>query len=398
MDHLLILTHFAIVLLLGLFCTLIANKFRISNILLLILTGIFLGKITYQGSDLFSFTPEMVTSIGILALVMITFDGSSRFKLREFDELSLAALKLSGVFILMNLIFLSLAVKLMFGIQTTFLAVIFAFVLSGTSPSAVLTIFKDKTSRVIQFLEIESILNTPMVVLLPFIVADLMTSIKTDFISKFIEQITPFIAQIVVGIGSGILIGFIVFKVMKREYSEQLSPLALFIAALLTYVIAENLGGNGVLAVATLGLFFGSVYVKQKAQLMEFSTLLSNILEILIFIFVGMIINIEFSSVFILKSSILFLFYVLLRYAAVMISLSQKPYTQKEKIFMTLNMPKGISVAVVALILQTREIPGMEQILDLLLIFMIYSLVLSIVSTKFAGFFIEFKEVEKDAS
>ena len=87
-----------------------------------------------------------------------------------------------------------------------------------------------------------------------------------------------FILRFVAGIGAGFLVGIIIFKVMKKAYSEILSPLAVITAALLTYILAENLGGNGVLAITTMGLFFGNVYVKQKIQLMEFSTFFAGLI------------------------------------------------------------------------------------------------------------------------
>ena len=66
------------------------------------------------------------------------------------------------------------------------------------------------------------------------------------------------------------------FKAMKRTYSEVLSPVATITAALLSYILAENLGGNGVLAVTTLGVFFGTITVKKKVHLQEFSSMFAN--------------------------------------------------------------------------------------------------------------------------
>ena len=58
---------------------------------------------------------------------------------------------------------------------------------------------------------------------------------------------------------------------MKKYYSYTLSPLAMITAAVLTYVGAEALGGNGVLAVTTAGLMFGNLYhVKHMRKLQEF--------------------------------------------------------------------------------------------------------------------------------
>ena len=82
MEAVLYLTYIAIILLLGIICTIISNKIKIPNILLLIIVGMILSKFSYNGQVLIAFPSVFLTSIGILALVMIIFDSASRFKLR----------------------------------------------------------------------------------------------------------------------------------------------------------------------------------------------------------------------------------------------------------------------------------------------------------------------------
>ncbi len=246
---LLLLTYLAIILLIGLITSIISQKFRIPNILLLLLIGIGLGRIDYRGGPLIEFPEIFMTSISILALVMIVFDSSSRFSLKKVDYFSLHTLWLSIVFLIFNLIFLTIFTMLIFGVKSVFLALIFAALMSGTSPAVVLSMFKNVKNKVFDFLGLESLLNTPLVVLIPFIILDLKTTLKDELIiSTFIEQFVPLLQQFVVGIGSGVLIGLIMFKFMRKRYSVVLSPLAVITSALLAYIIAENLDGNGVLA------------------------------------------------------------------------------------------------------------------------------------------------------
>ena len=237
---------------------------------------------------------------------------------------------------------------------------------------------------------LESLLNTPLVVLLPFIILDLRVTLTDELvISKFIEQFVPLLQQFVVGIGSGVLIGLIMFKFMRRAYSAVLSPLAVITSALLAYIIAENLNGNGVLAVTSMGLLFGNVYLKQKFQLKEFASVFSNSLEILVFVLIGMVIAIPFSVDFFVRSLTLFLLYLLIRFFSIIFSLRGMDFTFKEKIFMSLNVQKGIAVAVVVFSLATLNIEGIQVILNLTLTFMLYSIILSSVVLRLAKFFIK---------
>jgi cell volume regulation protein A len=387
---LLLLTYLAIILLIGLITSIISQKFRIPNILLLLLIGIGLGRIDYRGGPLIEFPEIFMTSISILALVMIVFDSSSRFSLKKVDYFSLHTLWLSIVFLIFNLIFLTIFTMLIFGVKSVFLALIFAALMSGTSPAVVLSMFKNVKNKVFDFLGLESLLNTPLVVLIPFIILDLKTTLKDELvIETFIDQFVPLLQQFVVGIGAGVLIGLIMFKFMRKAYSAVLSPLAVITSALLAYIIAENLGGNGVLAVTSMGLLFGNVYLKQKFQLREFASVFSNSLEILVFVLIGIVTAIPFSTDFIVRSLLLFLLYLLIRFGSIIFSLRGMDFTLKEKIFMSLNAQKGIAVAVVVFSLAHLGIGGIGIVLNLSLAFMLYSIVLSSVVLRIAKFFIK---------
>ncbi len=389
------LTYLGIVLLIGLLMSILAKKLRIPNILLLILSGIALANIKYKGETLMSFEPAFLIGIALLALVMIVFDSSSKFKWREFDSLSFRVLKLIMIFLFLNVIFLSTATYFVIGLSSIPMAIIFAIVMSGTDPATVLSLFKTKINRIVEILRIEAVLNTPLIVLLPFVILDAM-NIKLGVLSRFLEQGVPFLQQIVTGIGAGVILGVIVFKLMRKFYSEELSPLAVMVTAILGYVLAENLGGNGVLAVTTLGVMFGNMYLKEKTSLKEFSDIFSNALEILVFVLLGFMVPIVFSLQFFLKSLLIFAMIILIRYIAILITFRrEKNFTPKNKIFMAMNASKGIAVAVIAFSFSLRNIAGMGIILDLILIMMIYSIVLSTIVAKLSKFFIKVDIDEK---
>ena len=396
MDALLILTHITMILILGLFCSIIAKRYKIPNVLLLVLVGMFLGNLTYYGEKVIQLPELFLTSIGLLALVMIVFDSASRFKLKEFDSFSWKALHLSVVFLVLCIVLLSFAANLFFKINSIYLSLIFAILMAGTDPSAVLAIFKGHENKVSSMLQIESIINTPLVVILPFIVIDINNQLLGGdlfLVSTFIDQILPFLMKFIVGIGTGVFAGIIMLKIMKNNYSKNLSPLAIFISALFTYVLAENLNGSGVLAVTTLGLLFGNTYVKQRVQLQEFSSIISSILQILVFVLVGLIIEIPLTFDFFFRSIAIFAIYIIIRYIALEITFRKKDFSFKEKIFMSLNASKGIAVAVMTFTLSI--ILQKTMVLNLVLAFLLYSIILSSIMTRFVKYFVTLPNAKK---
>ncbi len=395
MEGLTVLSNIAIILLLGLMSTILSKKLKISNVLLLVLTGVGLQYIRLDGEQLFNFSPSFLVSVSTLAIVLIVFDSTSRFQWKDMDELSTESLEVTGVYTLFMLIGLSLLAMFImydsFTLAHYLYAMIFSSVMIATDPTSLFAMMGDADDRIIEFLEIESLINTPLTVLLPYIVLDFIEA-EGSVLSSFVAQILPFLRQLVVGVGAGVLIGVIVFRAMKTVYSEQLSPVGLITAALLAYTLADAMEGSGVLAVATLGLFFGSVYVKQKATLQEFSTMLSNSLEILVFVLIGLIITLPTQSAFYLESLALFIGLLLCRGAAIFFTIPQ--YSFGEKLFATLNAPKGIAMAVVVFSLTLVEQQQVTAMLDYMLVIMLYSLALSTLVTRVSHWFLDKKHVQ----
>jgi len=391
-SALIILTAFVVLLVIGLIISEFSRKLKISNILLLTITGLIMGHFLSDYA-LFNISNNAILTIAVFTLALVVFDGASRFKARSVDTLSFSALKLSGLFLSLNMIFITIATILLFfdfSIANLFYALIFASIISGTDPASIFIMFNNKSNRILEFLKIEGILNTPIMVLIPFILLDILNQILKKSVISFEAHLAAILTQILVGIGSGILIGLIFFKGI-RKFSDQTSGLTLICSALLAFILSENLGGNGVLAVAVLGFMFGALYMSNKEVLQEFSGMLSKSLEILVFLLIGFIVKLNVDVEFIIKSLVIFAILIITRFIAVKIILRKKEHTREEILFMTFNMPKGIAVAVLIFSLSFLEAPQISIINNLLLTIIIYSVLLSTIVNKFSEKFINLK-------
>ena len=381
--------YIVFILIIGLLGSILSRRLKIPNLIILIGIGMLIGYITYQGQPILQFSQTFLTGLAIITLALVVFDSSSQFRFRKFDTMSASALKLSIIFLLVNLIFLSAVTFYIFRPASIILAVIFAAVVSGTDPSSTLMILAGARSKLFELLKVEAILNTPLIVLIPFLLVDIIKEAAGESTLALIsKQLMPFAQLFVVGIGTGILIGLIFFRFMKKYYSATLSPLAFIVVALLSYAGAELLGGNGVLSVTAAGLLFGNLYrIKHMKTLLKFGEIFSEVFEILVFVLVGTIIKIPWTKEFLFPATLLFIVYLIFRFLSVEVSFIKSDYTLKEKLYMTLNIPKGIAVAVVVFTLATRTIAGIKPILDLILLFLIYTIILSTIITHFSKFF-----------
>ncbi len=389
------LTGLALLLFIGILGSIIARKAKVSSILVLALLGILIANTPLNAFGLFSFPPEFMVALSLLTLAMIVFDGSSRFTLRDLDLKSDKALELVLIFIATSVVILgtgTIALFLDWSVKGLLYALIFSVIMVASDAGSVFVILGETKHKVLDFLKLEAIINTPFVVIVPFLVLNILKEVSNlSVAATFFDFVMLFLQQVVVGVGAGMVVGIVVFRFMRKYYSETLSPVVIIATAILSYVIAENMGGNGVLAVATLGLIFGNTYVKRKGSLMEFSSLLSMSLEILVFLFIGMLVRINFDWAFFGKSLLLFGVALVARLVAVLITFHGEDYGLREKLFITLNMPKGIAVAVVTLTLYVLNAP-IDGLLTLMILFVVYSLVVSSITDRFGRFFIR-KEI-----
>lgn len=383
MDALSIITSIAVLLLVGVLSSVIARRIKLPDVLALLIIGVAFSFIKYKGETMIQFPPLFLAGISLIALALITFDSSAELRLRDIDTMSLKAIKLVLITTLMNLVIFSVICKFMLGLSV-WLSILLAAINLGTSSDIILPMMQGIKNRAFTILRLESIFNSPVTVLFPFIIVDLIKGAPKALFQEFIAMIAPFLIKIVAGLGAGILIAVILFKLVQRRYSPVYSPLAVIISALLAYVLAENLGGNGVLAVTTLGVFFGNIYVKEKISLLSVESVLTKALFIFVFVLVGLTIKIPLTFEFFIRSILLFSAYLLIRFIAVRISNYHEKFTLKELLFLTLCAPKGISTAAVVFIFAINNapgtayfIPGVSIVLDMTLAFIFYSIILS---------------------
>jgi cell volume regulation protein A len=272
---------------------------------------------------------------------------------------------------------LSLAIWTIFKPANILFALLFATAVSGSS-SIVLFFFKDAKSKVFQFLESKAIVSAPFIMLIPFLI---LGFVGAD------AKLAPFLTEIIIGIGTGVLIALILFKLMHHHYSRLISPVAMVAGALLAFLMAELIGGNGVISAVSMGFFFGNVHIANRQKLYYFSDAFKVVLGLLVFVFAGALIKIPLASGFVKTSLILFAIFIAIRCAAILICFIGKEFTLKEKIFLSLSVGEGIELAVIAFAFSVFNMQGLEQIIYLMIAFIVYSAVLSSIIIRFSGFF-----------
>jgi len=125
--------------------------------------------------------------------------------------------------------------------------------------------------------------------------------------------------------------------------------------------------------------------------LKRFSSTFTHFLKILIFILLGLVIKIPFNDIeFLVKSLIMFILYLIIRFLAVSLTFNNTNIELKERIFMSLTASKGIAVAVVVftLLSYVDTLSGLKILLDLSLLFILYSIIVASITAKLNSYFV----------
>jgi NhaP-type Na+/H+ or K+/H+ antiporter len=370
-SSLIYLLYLGIIILAGLIFTAVSKKIRIPSSLLLVLLGLLLANFTQ-----FSFPPLFIAAFAVLALSVVAFDSSSRFNIHRLDMISSSAVSVFWVYLILTICVFSTLVWLIYPVSIPF-AIMFATAVSGAS-SIMMFFFKGIKSKIFQFIEAKAIVSAPFIILIPFLILGFLDAEA---------KVVPFFREILIGVGTGVIVALIIFKLMHKHYNRILSPIAMVAGAVLTYLMAELLEGNGVLAVVALGLFFGNVHIANRQKIHYFSDAFKVVLGLLVFVLVGMLVKFPLSGEFIKTSLLLFAAFIAVRFFAIMLCLWKEKYTLKEKIFLSLSVGEGIELAVIAFALSVFNMQGLEQIIYLMIAFIVYSAVLSSIIIRFSGFF-----------
>jgi len=214
----------------------------------------------------------------------------------------------------------------------------------------------------------EGDLANPLLILFAF---SLLFFYNLDTI--MIESITSFVQYILIGLGTGVAAGIIVFKSMKNQDIKWFHEVGLLAVAIVLYVLTSYLGGSGLFAILILGVFFGNSFVRKRSDMKSFSPFIFKSLEILLFLLIGFVVIMRINADLVLKSLMIFIAYLIIRF--VIINILYKHFSMQNKIFLTFA-PKGMAFAAVIIVLGSYGTVS-DILISVMLLILIFSLIIS---------------------
>ena len=372
-EHLLL--GISSLLLLSVFASQASGKIGIPALLLFLVIGMLAGSEGPGGIE-FDY-PVLAQSLGVVALTLILFSGGLDTNWQQVRGVLWKGLALSTLGVCITAALVALFAVWSFDFAPLD-ALLLGAIVSSTDAAAVFAVLRSRQARLrgqlTPLLEFESGSNDPMAVFLTVGLITLLTQAGTalDIVSMFFHQM---ILGALIGYSMGAGMGA-VMRHVRLEYEGLYAVLSLAVA-LFTYGMTASVGGNGFLAVYLAGLTGGSSEIKQLDSLRRFHEAQAWLMQILMFLTLGLQVFPSHIIPVLGMGLILSVFLMLIaRPAAVFITLFPTQLTAKEKLLVSWGGLRGAVPIILATFPLIAGLPQSKMIFNLVFFIVLTSILL----------------------
>lgn len=286
----------ALVLLLSILVGKAGSRFGLPSLLLFLGVGMAVGT---DGLGLEFSSPVAAQFIGMLALSVILFSGGMDTKLENIRPVALPGVMLATMGVVLTTLTTGFLIYLLFSWFDDFASLslaesmLLAAVMSSTDSASVFSILRSKDihlrERLRPMLELESGSNDPMAYLLTVVLISYIQGSS----SAAGDIALTFVAQLVIGIIGGVLLGRTIVWAINHVNlgNESLYSVLLLAMAFGVFGLTAVVGGNGYLAVYLAGMVVGNSKMTHKRSLGLYMEGYTWLWQIVMFITLGLLVN-----------------------------------------------------------------------------------------------------------
>ena len=360
-------------LIVSIFANRISDRFGIPGLLLFLGIGMLagtdgVGKIQFSNARLSNY-------IGTVALTFILFSGGLETKWNEVKPVVMRGSVLSTAGVFLTAFFLFVCAYYLIGLSFE-VALLLSVIVSSTDAPAVFAIMRTSgmhlKTGLKPILEFESGSNDPMAVLLSM---GAITILTADSYSAAV-MLSDFVLQMAIGLGLGLAVGFGVGRFLQKWclVYQGLYPVFGVGVVLVTFSLTQLLHGNGFLAVYLCGIVLGNTPFMYRRHLIRFQDSLAWIMQIGMFLILGLFVNPhEFNGIMLVSFACSLALMFVARPAAVFICLFKSGYTLNEKLFISWAGLKGAVPIILATYPLMERFPNSQFLFNLIFFLVIIS-------------------------
>ncbi|WP_427042059.1 potassium/proton antiporter [Fusobacterium sp. SB021] len=336
-------------------------------------------------------------NIGNFALLFILFSGALETK--KIDALS--ELYPSGILATAG-VFLTAVIAAVF---TYFLtnfsfieSLIFGSFVSSTDAAAVMSILGESKlkKRIRTIIEIESGSNDPMAYALILFFLSIYKAASGDV--HIFQGIIFLIRQIILGLAMGFLFGKITIPASRLMQIKREEFMIIHIISFLfiCFSLTTILKGNGFLAIYIMGIFIGNERFDYRINFMRNMRVASWLMQITMFIILGLLVFPSQLLSVIVKGSILAVLVIIVgRFIVVYLVLIPFKLDKKEKFFISWAGLKGAVPIIFSIFAVSENIDNAQMMFNMIFYMVVFSVILQGMSLKHVAKWLGLLEEEK---
>ncbi|REK49460.1 MAG: potassium/proton antiporter [Bacteroidetes bacterium] len=279
----------SILLLLSILASKTTGKFGVPSLIIFLTVGMLAGSDGIGGIHFDDH--NLAQSLGIIALTFILFSGGLETKWESVKPVLWQGITLSTLGVLLSAFSLGLFISYISDFTLTEGLLIGAIV-SSTDAAAVFSILRSKSiglkGNLRPLLELESGSNDPMAYFLTIG----LTAVLVQNDLSFASLIPLFFQQMIIGTVAGLLLGRLMTWTLNKinlDY-DGLYPVLTLALILFTYSITTFFNGNGFLAVYLSAIILGNKNFIHKKSIMRFYDGQAWLMQIVMFLTLGLLV------------------------------------------------------------------------------------------------------------
>ena len=391
-KHILLLV--GIILGAGSFSGMLAQKFKVPDVVLFLLVGIGLGPELAGVIDV-----KADTTFNQLILIFgscyILFDGGAGLRLSVLKKVWITIMAISTVGVLVTVVITGFAASHLLGLPII-TALLFGAVIASTDPATLVPVFKQVRirERVAQTVLSESAFNEAMGAIVTFTLIGF--ALGTGGKLSLGEATFSFVGNTLIGVLIGGALGYLAaFLIAHERFSFLLeyASLVTLMSVAGAYISAETFNASGILAVFVFGIVLGNKHSfgfrmkpQEKEKLDDFILTTALIMRMFIFVLLGSQVNFALMGKHLWSGTLLvFVIMFIARPATVFLCAlpdRHAKWSLNEMLFMCWTRETGVMPAALAGILLGMKAPGAEVIASITFLTILLTILIQATTTR----------------
>jgi potassium/hydrogen antiporter len=372
----------------------VAQKFKVPDVVIFLLIGIGLGP---EMAGLVEVKADSAFNqlILIFGSCYILFDGGASLRLSVLKNVWITIVVISTLGVVISVVITGFAASWLLGLPIM-TALLFGAVIASTDPATLVPVFKQVRikERVAQTVMSESAFNDAMGAIVTFSLLGVILGTGGSF--SLGKAAFDLVANALVGVLVGGVLGYAAALLIAHEkfsFLLEYAPLVTLMAVVGAYMSAENFHASGFMAVFVFGIMLGNKDVfgfrmedQEQEKLEDFILTTSLIMRMFIFILLGSQVNFASMGKYLWSGMALVgvLMFVARPVVVFCCALPDRraKWSLRELLFMCWTRETGVIPGALAGILLGMKVPGAEVIASVTFLAILMTIIIQATTTR----------------